>query len=296
MFLLSAVGFFAHFSHGTLKKRFTNATTVVAIVCAVRSGRRVVAELSELPVLSTMLSSFLSSMETKYFYSFYLAFDESDPAFGDPNLRDRVSDHFSIAFEREFSKRFPSTSTQKRRHRYNLVWVQCNYTGKPAWSQNDAAMAAFYDGADYIFRTNDDTLLPNQSDWTSVFVQDLRSRKPIPNLGVVGPKCSQGNTKILTHDFTHRTHIVVHGFYYPRMLPTWWSDDWITHTYHGFSPPLLTKRADVQVVHLIAPQRYAVSITHNTSKVLQEEIKKGRDAVFNYALQKFGVKLQHPGY
>lgn len=100
--------------------------------------------------------------------------------------------------------------------------VQCNYSGKPAWAQNDAAMAAFTEGADYVMRTNDDTRLPTSQGWETVLIRDLRQRHPVPNLGVVGPMFHEGNTNILAHDFTHRTHAVIHGFYYPRSLPTWW--------------------------------------------------------------------------
>jgi hypothetical protein len=101
------------------------------------------------------------------------------------------------------------------------VQVPCNYTKKPAWAQNDAALAAFKEGAHYVLRSNDDTKLPTRKDWTSVLVGDLQGRQPIPNVGVVGPHCPQGNTAILTHDFTHRTHVLIHGFYYPRTFPTW---------------------------------------------------------------------------
>jgi hypothetical protein len=100
--------------------------------------------------------------------------------------------------------------------------VSCPYQGKPAWAQNDAAMAAFKEGAaDYVLRTNDDTILPSKQGWETLLIRDLRSRRPVPNLGVVGPSCKEGNTRILTHDFVHRTHVVIHGFYYPRVFPTW---------------------------------------------------------------------------
>lgn len=104
---------------------------------------------------------------------------------------------------------------------YYYSQVSCPYTGKPAWAQNDAAVAAFKEGADYVLRTNDDTQLPANSSWVTEFIRDLRSRRPVPNLGVVGPLHKEGNTEILTHDFVHRTHLLVHGFHYPRSFPTW---------------------------------------------------------------------------
>ena len=65
-------------------------------------------------------------------------------------------------------------------------------------------------------------------DWVDVFVGELRARAPVPNLGLVGPACEQGAKWILTHDFTHRTHAAIFGWHYPRSLPDWSSDDWIT--------------------------------------------------------------------
>ena len=35
----------------------------------------------------------------------------------------------------------------------------------------------------------------------------------------------------MTYDFTHRTHIDIHGFYYPRHFTDWYADGWITYTY-----------------------------------------------------------------
>ena len=37
-----------------------------------------------------------------------------------------------------------------------------------------------------------------------------------------------GNIAILTHDFVHRTHVDIFGFYYPRVFTDWFADDWIT--------------------------------------------------------------------
>ena len=44
--------------------------------------------------------------------------------------------------------------------------------------------------------------------WAAQAVSALRAHTP-PNLGVVGPVCNEGNTRILTHDLVHRTHLQV---------------------------------------------------------------------------------------
>ena len=67
-----------------------------------------------------------------------------------------------------------------------------------------------------------------------------------PPFGAVGPLCRQGNTKILTHDFTHRTHMeIFEGQYYPPELTDWWMDDWIARTY-GSTRTRQSKKIEVR--------------------------------------------------
>jgi hypothetical protein len=86
-----------------------------------------------------------------------------------------------------------------------------------------AATAALpSEAAAYIYRVNDDTEF-RQDAWTSKFVAALQrlslgSPGASAVLGVVGPSCPQGNRAILTHDFTHATHLRVFGTYYPPEL------------------------------------------------------------------------------
>lgn len=67
-----------------------------------------------------------------------------------------------------------------------------------------------------------------------------------PNVGVVGPWFRSGNIAILTHDFVHRTHIDVFGFYYPRIFTDWFADDWITGVY---SPERCRKVPGTRIKH-----------------------------------------------
>lgn len=53
--------------------------------------------------------------------------------------------------------------------------------------------------------------------WTEAFIKVLGDYKPA-NVGVVGPNHSGGNIAILTYDFTHKTHIEIFGFHYPRLV------------------------------------------------------------------------------
>lgn len=69
------------------------------------------------------------------------------------------------------------------------------------------------------------------------------------NVGVVGPRHVGGNEVILTYDFTHATHVDVFGFYYPRELPGWYADNWITRVYE---PGRSRKINSVVVRHTMA--------------------------------------------
>ena len=68
------------------------------------------------------------------------------------------------------------------------------------------------------------------SKWSEEFTHTLKNYDP-SHVGVTGPTHSGGNIRILTYDFTHRTHIDIHGFYYPRHFTDWYADGWITYTY-----------------------------------------------------------------
>jgi hypothetical protein len=229
---------------------------VVGIACGVHSGGINVTQhaLSELTVLKILLPSFWLTAQPGYMYRysrfslrcgnqpvwtkspqpclaacarrFYFAFDDVDPVYNQTHWRNAVEAAISNAIAAEDAKRwhpdnYTLGSIDPSALLVSVHWVSCDYTHKPAWAQSDAVMAAYKEGADYVLRINDDTQLPSRKDWVEAFIDDLRSRRPVPNLGVVGPLCKQGNTLVLTHDFTHRTHAVLFGFHYPRSLPDW---------------------------------------------------------------------------
>ncbi len=113
-----------------------------------------------------------------------------------------------------------------------VCWIPVGlffYSGHPAWAQNDAMMEAYMDNMAYYYRVNDDTVLESTG-WTEKLIEQLLRFHP-PNVGVAGPWFRDGNIAILTHDFVHRTHVDIFGFYYPRVFTDWFADDWITGVY-----------------------------------------------------------------
>ena len=92
---------------------------------------------------------------------------------------------------------------------------------------------AFAYGADYIVRVNDDTEFTSKG-FVTLGISALQSFHP-PNVGVVGPRCTElggvGNKDILTHDMVHKTHLEIFENYYPDEFDNWWIDDWISLVY-----------------------------------------------------------------
>ena len=171
------------------------------------------------PLIRTMLSSFCKTASLNHDYHFYLTYDYDDRFF----LQPHATDAFITTFIQTAKKLCPKAIVPE----LHLFYVA--YSSKPAWAQNDAMMQAYLDGADYMFRVNDDVQLMNRN-WTAEFILALQNSDP-ENVGVVGPKHLGGNEALITLDFVHRTHIDIFGFFYPREFLDWYADDWITAVY-----------------------------------------------------------------
>lgn len=147
------------------------------------------------------------------------------------------------------------------------------------------ARAAYEGGASYFYRINDDTELT--ANWAATFVEALHSLSP--PYGVVGPKCTQGNQKILTHDFVARVHMEIFEMnYYPPELTDWWMDDWISWVY-GRSRTF--KATNVPVIHHTGAHGQRYQVDHSHEALLEELVKSGRQKIRQWMLQ-HGVSEQ----
>jgi hypothetical protein len=147
---------------------------------------------------------------------------------------------------------------------------------------NAACRAAYELGADYIVRINDDTefLTPR---WITQGVQQLRRFRP-PRLGVVGPRCDQGNVEILTHDMVHRLHLDIFFVeYYPDEFDNWWIDDWISTVYGRNN----TRRIDEwEVYHHVDKHGTRYRVDEALRRHLATTVKSGRDKIRAYLWQR----------
>ena len=224
--------------------------------------------LEDLAAFQYLLPSFKRTAECGFRYLVVLAYDVGDQFWdrGDGVARARAWFEASIA-----------TPLAAANMDVELRFVKVDNTAKkpgPVFAaMTRAAYAAWK--ADYIYRVNDDTEFKTK--WARPFVNALAS---MGNVGAVGPLCRQGNTAILTHDFTHRTHMdIFDGAYYPPELSDWWMDDWITGVY-GSLRTLMGDR--VEVTHHTGKhgQRYAVDFAHE--KLVKQLITAGNARVAAY--------------
>ena len=194
--------------------------------------------------LNKFLPSFCNTASKGYEYNFFVAFDQNDTLFNNPNC----SSQFYVIFKNITSSQCTGAS------KYNLHFIQCKHKGTPARAQNDAMMEAYMLNMEYFYRINDDTIMVTPG-WTDSFIDTLKAFDP-PNVGVVGPKHQGGNDKILTYDFVHYTHIHIHGYYYPRMFSDWLADTWIKQAYNS---NITRKLANVTLIHTLTQgTRYRV--------------------------------------
>ena len=218
------------------------------------------------PSSRTWFSRFAEQPLWGFDYNFFVAHDHDDPFF------QQVDAHET--FEWVFNEIVGHTCPVQMN--VSLHMVECAHSGNPAWAQNDAMMSAYMDNMAYYYRVNDDTIMETTG-WVEKFIDELQRFSP-SNVGVVGPWFREGNVAILTHDFVHRSHIDIFGFYYPRVFTDWFADDWITFVYH---PQRTRKVAGVHVKHTMEMgSRYVVH--YEKANQVQMEVQIGKMILGKY--------------
>eukprot|EP00756_Hemistasia_phaeocysticola_P003781 Hpha_TRINITY_DN12448_c0_g2::TRINITY_DN12448_c0_g2_i1::g.42906::m.42906 len=144
---------------------------------------------------------------------------------------------------------------------------------------NNGCLQAYNDGADFIARVNDDTEFASVG-WMSMAISALGRSDP-PFVGVVGP-LDGVNTRILAHDFTHRTHMtIMKQNYYPVVFDNWYLDDWVTMVYR---PGRLYRLVGWKVRHHTNSHgtRYGKHINSKLADAVKTEVAKGRLLIASY--------------
>jgi len=197
-------------------------------------------QLSNTPFFYEMLPSFLETTSTTFCYSFHVAYD-----FNDPFLSTQTGQN---SFRQYFFKALHQKQTSTPGYIAWLTLVMAEHSGRPAWAQNDAMMQAYHhSNATYFYMVNDDTQFIT-SYWSENMTLALHNMQPY-NVGTVGPNHNGGDLTIMTHNFVHRTHIDIFGFFYPRVFQGWYADAWMTSIYR---PEYSRKMPLVKVRHSLS--------------------------------------------
>jgi hypothetical protein len=228
-------------------------------ICALSKSQPEWKDMEKIPVMDFLVASIAETTkmsQAQYNITVLLGVDSND-LFWKSQLR---------AFESESM------------NKYGLVVRVNSYAshGNGVLPFNSLMRDAFNNGAQYMVRVNDDTQFTS-SGWIELGIAQLLAFKP-PNVGVVGPMCHQGNTKIMTHDMVHRTHLLIFDTYYPSLFDNWYVDDWISTVYG----PARTSKLHSWVVHhhVELGTRYTPSTRDSTQ--LQPAVAAGVLAVEAY--------------
>ena len=221
------------------------------------------------PYFTDLLPTFCSTASSYYCYTFYIAYDYNDPVLS------LAVGQFTFL---NIFRRVASKTNCLENLKVNMKFVYCNYTDRPARSQNDAMMAGYKDNMEYYYMVNDDTTF-DTPDWAHVLTQTLRQMSP-PNVGTTGPTQEGGNLNVMTYNFAHRTHIDIFGYFYPPEFTTWSADSWIDGVYR---PHNSYKHPDVHVTHRQErgtryghaksyPQHLYIEVMRHTRQILRRYV------------------------
>ena len=154
---------------------------VVAVLIATSSRGQAWSEVNQSLLLTYSLPSLFKYMETGFRYHIYIGYDADDTFYS------------SEAVQRDILKWIWQASREKPFHTGATLLVFDNNLHKPGPVFNFLSAVAMSDGADFIYRINDDTRMLGP--FATAFVGALADMRP-PHFGVVGPECRQANRSI----------------------------------------------------------------------------------------------------
>jgi len=227
-----------------------------------------------LPFFDQFLPPFVKYSEPHLFqYRLYLGYDDGDAYYDNPNN------------QQEFYNQFKKLIPEQYQSRFQLKLLELKNVSSPARAASDVSRRCHDEGAEYIFKLNDDISMDSPG-FSSNLTYELQNR-PIKNFGMVCPNHEGGNTRICVIDYTHRTHLDIFEYHYPRAFTDWYCDNWISFVYGKLDAvPYARKLNHVRAIHHVRMQRYDVN--PEAGGHYGQEIERGRKIVEEY------VKKHYP--
>jgi len=247
-------------------------TTIAVVICATAKGMKT-KNFDNMALVKLMLPSLIKTLELDKQYQLFVGLDDDDDFW-----MSELNQEMLRSLATEMMKKQPNGDNS------NFLIHFHGFPSKPNHIPfNEIIRTAKKQfNPDYYVRINDDTeFLTTQ--WATLGMEVLRSFSP-PNVGAVGPRCDQGNVKIMTHDMVHKTHMEIFSDeYYPDVFDNWWLDDWISKVY-GVNR---TQKIDTWIVkHHTAHHGTRYGVNRNHQNLLDGELKKGNSAIKKWLLER----------
>lgn len=245
---------------------------MISLLVAVTTRKMHNPSTSNLAIFHALLPSFIRTLDCGFRYSVVIGYDKDDQYFDSEKGLQEVRAWFDEFVEQPMKTRGISVKLFFRKVN--------NVQKKPGPVFNEMAREAFSNPdikADFFFRVNDDSEILQK--WPLLYTRALKELNP-PLVGVVGPLCRQGNTRILTHDFTARVHMeIFEENYYPPPLSDWWMDDWVSFVYGSQRTFKSTK---VEIVHHTGAHSTRYNVDKSHEKLLPNLVKEGKNKIANF--------------
>jgi len=260
-----------------IKPMDANKTSIAVVTCTTaKQLTKNHSDFEDLSFVKIMLPSLLKTInfdDTNIEYHLFVGIDDDDYFWLDPHNQERLQNLSNRSILPIHFHSFPSIP---HRIPFNLI----------------LKIAKDY-GADYFVRINDDSEFVTDN-WAYEAMQVLQSFEP-PNVGVVGPTCEEGNTKILTHDMVHKTHMDIFcNEYYPDIFDNWFLDDWISTVY---GKKRTKKMESWTMKHHVDHHgtRYKAIDFKTGNKALSKELRKGKKTIKNWLSSRLRGTRHCPG-
>lgn len=240
---------------------------IIAICISITTRGLTIRSVEDLVLFKTLIPSMVRTIEPGFEYWLYLGYDFNDPWLDNAK---------NLEIIREWYQNHAVEPAKARGLHTRIVFGAYNNTyRKPGPAFNFLTELAFQDGATYLWRINDDQEI--QTRWAQPLVDALTALGP--PYGVVGPLVAEGNTMILTTDFTHRTHHIIFNRHYPHSLQAWFSDDWISQVY---GKKRTVRVSSVRVSHLTSSHGTRYGEVNVPGRYLEGEKLRGKHILLAY--------------
>ena len=256
---------------------------------------KAVRDLTALPLFQYALPTFITSVEPALFrYGVSLGADAGDPWYDHAEHQAEMLSWWTRRWHQHWdqSSRIRFCDPDAAVPPFEIL-IYNNTQSRNVWAVNYATQRAYEAGYDYFYRINDDTVLyPNQ--WSSRFVAKLNASRPLPFVGVTGPRDTwrAKEDPLLTHSFVARPHLAIFGAHFNYYFGNYFSDDWIHWVYHppynetifGANASMFSILEDVTVTHKVVKSRYEVKANRDQYKRI---LQLDREALEAYVWRQF---------